>query len=323
MMKQAILAAAVAIGLSDAAARAIVITGTGTAATPGRNTIEPTGPLAGSGWATQGIYNGYSATPVSATWFLTANHIGLAGTAGQQVVMPDGTTHSLTGVKQRVGSTDLILYQVSSAQPFGAGSIAPLYTSSDGALTTSDQMVMFGRGVQRGAEITGKGWAWGGYDVPASNTNLNSWGTNTYDSLRTVAAGEESGFGAAAGSRFIKAAFNSGVDANEGVVTLGDSGGGLFVLRSGVWKLVGIVNGVDAVYQTASNATPAAAYDARGLYQFNGATYTQIAGGTVLPVSSYFSYVPDSASAIAAIVPEPSLLGVAAVASAGLLRRRR
>ena len=327
MMKQAMLATAAVLALSDVVAQAVIVTGAGTAATPGRNTATPPASLAGTSAATQGLFAGFLGTPVSATWFLTANHIGNFTSGGRQIVMPDGSTHTTTGAVQRIGQTDILALQVSASQPFAASAIAPLYTSSDGPLTASDKLVIYGRGVQRGAMVTSNGtpngYLWGGYDDTTNNTNLTSYGTNNYDTLRTTQPGEEGGFGAAAGTRFIQAAFNSGVDANEGIVALGDSGGGLFVNRGGVFKLVGLVNGVDAFYQNANGSGTVAAYDARGLYANNGTNYSLVAGGTAVPASSYFSYLPDNAAAIQAIVPEPTALAFATVAVAGLLRRRR
>ena len=154
---------AAAVILSAAPARAVLFDSTGD---PAFNTTAPTGALAGSGWQYQGIFGGFLATPIAPNYFLAAKHIGgLAGATlsfGGNVFTTDSFVDS--------GNSDLRIWHV--ATPFST--YAPLYTGSN---VTGRDLVFFGRGNERGADVTLSGnligWSWN-----TTSPNLERWGTN-------------------------------------------------------------------------------------------------------------------------------------------------
>ena len=78
--------------------------------------------------------------------------------------------------------------------------------------------------------------------------------------------------------------------ADEADLSSGDSGGGLFVMEAGLWKLAGINYGVDDLYTGAdgSGHLLAAVFDARGFYtQNDDQSYSLITGATPVPIGFY------------------------------------
>jgi hypothetical protein len=86
---------------------------------PVANTSAPTGTLSGSGWQFEGIWGAFLGTPVAPHFFLSAQHIGQAGT----VFTFGGTDYTLV---KAVGdpNSDLDLWQIAETFPV----FAPLYT---------------------------------------------------------------------------------------------------------------------------------------------------------------------------------------------------
>ncbi|MGC4031689.1 MAG: PEP-CTERM sorting domain-containing protein [Tepidisphaeraceae bacterium] len=313
MPKLLITAVAVAtVALSDAAAQAVIVLGS-----QGRNTSAPTGDLADSGWNLQGQYGDFLGTPVAENWFITAAHFG---NAGGSIVMSDGS-HPLTGASFAIAGTDLILRQVSV--PFTT--YASIYNpANDAPLTTADQLVVFGRGTDRGAALGTNGYYWGNSD------HAQSWGTNTLDGIYTVSPEDvAAGSSFAAGAAFLVADFDNNADPNEATVSVGDSGGGVFIERDGEWKLIGINYGVELFRSSPTGGDLAAAvYDARGLYQQDESgdyAYVDPAGPAVAQ-QWFASYVPATLGVIVAnpiAIPEPAVLGGIAFGGWLLGRRRR
>lgn len=275
----------------------------------GRNTTAPTGGLAGSGWDLQGNYGSFLGTPIAPDWFITAKHVGSASA----LVTQDSVSHPVVET-YNIAGTDLKLHRVSV--PFS--SWATLYDPAvDGALQTTDPLVMFGRGTNRGTEITGDGWYWG-----SANSGL-SWGTNTPDALVNTPNGP-----------MLVMDFDSSPN-SEGTYSSGDSGGAVFVLRNGEWRLVGINYGVELFYTAPSkdSALNAAIYDGRDYYRYLGdidnsgtdtpADYQLISGASPVPQLLYASYITAHLAEIRTVIPEPTSLGLLAVGGVYALRRRR
>lgn len=104
-------------------------------------------------------------------------------------------------------NSDLRIWHVTTAFP----AYASLYSRSDEA---SKELVVFGRGPARGAAIAGKGWLWG-----TTNTEQR-WGTNVVSGFANAGAGYGS---------MVAATFDLGASSTEAMLSVGDSGGGVFI----------------------------------------------------------------------------------------------
>lgn len=245
---------AVAILLPSAdPARAVILYGSGD---PSRNTTPPTGGLTNSGWQHQGAWGAFLGTPISPKHFITAGHVG--GSVGDPFVFW-GANYVTTAMADDP-ATDLRLWRICGVFP----DYAPLY---DGAGEVGSPFVVFGRGTQRGdpvivTELSGpvtKGWLWG----PGDGTQR--WGTNV---VNAILDGEviEPLLGPV--GDLLQATFDAGGGADEAHLSVGDSGGGVFIRDGGVWKLAGINFAVESLFNTGSSGPGffAAITDKGGLY---------------------------------------------------------
>ena len=237
-----------------------------------------------SGWQYEGNWGRFLGTPIAPLYFISAAHIGQAG--GNTFVFHGETFTVVAGYGDP--STDLCIWKVDHAFP----TYAPLYRSRGTEI--GQELRVFGCGTQRGAEVIGpdgtlRGWLWGGYDL------LERWGRNVVSS---VEQGNAAWF-------FLRAAFDSPGLPGESHLSDGDSGGGLFILQNGLWRLAGINYGVDDLYTGAdgSGGFVAAVFDARGYYTHNdNNTYTLITGGTPQPTSFYSTQISSRLDWIKSIV---------------------
>lgn len=168
----------------------------------------------------------------------------------------------------------------------GAPTASNVVLNTDPVADLSAESAFVGWGLGKGSENAGIGWDWGGVA-----TIDQRWGTNTTsaNALLSTTAGT---------TIVLETLFNSDQGDNEAALTLGDSGGGLFQWIDNEWKLSGIGHGVSTS---------------------NSSSYAPT------PDGSYYGRVANYASAIYAIIPEPStgtLLVLSGVAAA-LFRRRR
>ncbi len=264
-MKSTLLFSAVLLaGLASQPAEAVIFLSTGD---PTHNTTNPGD---GSGWQYEGTWGGVLGTAIAPNYFLTAKHVG--GAVGGTFSY-DGSSYT-TVAKFDSPNTDLTLWQVSGT----FSSYAPLFTGSG---ETGQDLVVVGRGTQRGSAVTvsgaspsdTRGWLWGTGD------GVQRWGRGS--------VADTSDFGTGLGQMLVVP-----FDRNSGLpdtVTLstGDSGGGVFIQQGGVWKLAGINYGVESSFRTTANGSTfnAAIFDAGGLYFDSGSGY---------------QLVPDQAGDIAA-----------------------
>jgi len=236
-----------------ASAIAVILFGTGD---PSTNTAAPTGTLAGSGWQYEGQFGSFLGTVIASNYFVTAKHIG--GSVGQTFVF-NGANYTTTAVFPDP-SSDLQIWQVSGTFP----SHAQTYSAVAGSESNKD-LVVFGRGTQRGSPVlVGSdshlgGWLWG------SSDGVQRWGTNVVGSIVTDPTYGD----------LLRVPFNTGVSGNESHLSVGDSGGAVFVFNttSNVWELAGINLAVDGPFSTSSSgANPfnAAMFDTTGLYVNGG-----------------------------------------------------
>lgn len=309
----AILAAlAVSVAGTARPARAVIINGSATG-----NTSAPTDPALAIRWDQVGNFDSFMGTPISSQFFVTAKHLG--NLTGQSITFPD-TTSYVTTAAFFDPSSDLAIYQISGTFP--GDKIVPMYS---GSFTTNQAMYIFGRGVPRtttdvignasGAGTEAKGWTWG------SGIGTRSWGTNNFSGLSDL------------GAAGIQVTFDfDSTPANEGVLSIGDSGGPVFMQEGGVWKLAGVNYAVESAFNTTNSGTGfnAAIFDKGGIYQSTSGT-TAGPWSYVTPTpqdkpaTSYSTSVPANAAWIATIVPEPGTLtfvGLSASAWLVYVRRR-
>ena len=295
-----------------------------------RNTSAPYGSWGGylvnSGWQWEGNFGSFLGTPISSKHFITASHIG--GWVGQQFTL-NGTTYTTTAMYDDP-ATDLRIWKVDKT----FNSYAPIYT---GGSDVGQYMVVYGRGTQRGNEVwsTGglKGWYNGAFD------GVKSWGSNY--SSGTVWGGSDKG-------TLLSYAFNkNGGTLDEATLSVGDSGGGVFVHDwDGKWKLAGINYAIDGPFSYwggSDGGFNASIFDKGGLYTRNGTSWqmnwdtaadqpTNWYATRITSRSSWINSIiagslwatPSSVAAPAgSAVPEPGTLSVVGIAAVSMFLRRR
>jgi hypothetical protein len=234
-----------ALGTADPAG-ALIFSSSGEV---GFNSTAPTGPLAGSGWQYQGSWYDVLGTPVAPGYFLTAKHVG--GAIGDSFTY-QGSPYATTARIDHP-TADLTLWKVSGTFP----SYAPLYSGNSEA---GKGIVLFGRSAVRGAEVNVpgasptplRGWRWG-----SAGYGVIRWGENQVDATEV--------FG---GADYLVAGFSYGAGVNEATLATGDSGGGVFILDGGIWKLAGINSKVVSTvsFSPVEPTFQAAIFDLGGLY---------------------------------------------------------
>jgi hypothetical protein len=270
--------------LSPVETRAVILFDTGD---PSVNTSAPTGALANSGWQYEGFWGGNLGTPIAPHFFISAAHIGQAGT----LFFYQGGSYTPVRSFSLPGS-DFLIWQVRET----FSSFAPLYTKPD---ELAKHLVVLGRGTLRGDAIFMgpdlRGWAWG-----PGNGSVR-WGENDVADLVPYN-----------GHDLLFATFDQpslpGDHPNESHLSSGDSGGALF-LNDGGWKLAGINYAVDDLYTAPSTATQftAAIFDARGYYSYDGATFTLIAGDAPVPTGFYASRISSELAWICSVIAGPQV----------------
>jgi len=235
---------------------------------PGYNTNAPSGVLTNSGWQYEGQWGDYLGTPIAPRLFITASHIVVPP---DQVFVFDGVTNHPTALFTTLDS-DLSIWEV--AETFAR--YAPLYTASD---ESNKHVVVIGRGTERGDPVVvgglTNGWMWG------ATNYVQRWGESDVDSITNL------GFGV---GELLTCTFDDGAGSNECQLSIGDSGGAIFIQDGGVWKLAGINRSVDGPFSNTvadSESFSAAMLDMRGLYEQVDPTNWVLVSGPE-PVSSAF-----------------------------------
>ena len=175
---------------------------------PAHNTTPPGD---NSGWQYEGKFVGFLGVPIGPFHFITANHIG--GSNGDTLDF-HGDFYTTIGF-QHISGTDLRIWEVDHAKPFPT--YAPL---SSGVADVGATVMVIGRGTQRGAEVSvggeAKGWQWGPED------RVQRWGRNVVHS--SVEA-----------DKYLYCELDKPGIADECHLSVGDSGGGMFVFEK--WSL--------------------------------------------------------------------------------------
>lgn len=252
---------------------------------PTKNTTTPGD---NSGWQFQGQFGPFLGTPIAPRFFITANHIG--GDVGQPFYFHGETFITVATFPDP--ASDLRIWQVDH----DFRTYAPLYLNTAGGTSeTGRELRVFGRGTQRGGPFTLdgtlRGWGWGAID------STQRWGSNI------VTAVPSSG-----GADYLQASFDSpaaGGIPNEAHLSSGDSGGAVFLLEDGLWKLAAINYAVDDLYSAPDdNAGFAAAiFDERGYYaKDNNGNFVQIPNsGSPVPTSFYSTRIASRLAWIGSI----------------------
>jgi hypothetical protein len=314
------LGAIMAVLLPGQQAQALVFVDSDAA---GFNTAAPTGVYADSGWQYLGYFGSFLGTAIGSQYFITAQHIGVQGTTFVQSALFTGLPEVVytvdTGANGGVGfwdiaGSDLRIYKIE--QTFA--SYAELY-QGDGVGKLG---VLTGRGGVRGEAVLDGlgntvGWKHTGAD------GVVRWGTNEISGT----------LGSGAGTYWVAAFDNVGRTEFEVGLSVGDSGGSLFVNDGGSWKLAGIHSSIDGLFDTNAiigdgTEFSASLFDRGGFYQGSDGSGWNLVPDLPgdQPSRIFMTSVTANVATIQGViaVPEPTGFGlVMLVAVGGMLRRRR
>ena len=287
------------------------------------NTTAPTGVYEDSGWQSLGYYGSYLGTAIAPQYFITAQHFGLqGGTFSQDALFTGGPTvnHSIDATANGglgywdIAGSDLRIYKIEGT----FASYAELYLGT----VVGEVGTLTGRGGVRGNEVLGQGNEVRGWEH-TNPDGVARWGTNEISGTS----------GSGAGTLWVANFDGTGGTDFEAGLSVGDSGGGMFINDGGVWKLAGVNYSVDGFFDTNDVIGDGTDFSAsmmnmRGFYVgSDGGTWSQVPQGPGdVPSGMYFSSVTANATAIQSIisVPEPSgALLVTAALLGGLAGRRR
>ncbi len=211
---------------------------------PSHNTTTPGD---NSGWQYEGKFGAFLGVPIAPSFFITAKHIG--GGIGDVF---DFHGDSYTVIASHPSpTTDLQIWEVDPSKSFPV--YAPLASAAGDTGTTATVM---GRGTRRGIAVTVdevlKGWQWGLAD------HVQRWGRNVVEGVHAGGTGI---------GELLFSKFNFQGLPDECHLSVGDSGGGMFVLENGLWRLAGIHYAVEGPFRHDSSETPfhAALFDTGGL----------------------------------------------------------
>lgn len=169
-----------------------------------------------------GVYLGYNPSTMTG-WIISAVHVGNPGT-----ITVGGTNYSVTS-SIPIGSSDILLLtiDVSSVIP-----TASAVTFADTTALPGEEALMFGRGFTGNTSAPYYSGGVGGASM--------RWGTNL------VFASAPFNIGSIENPNiqpYVVTQFDdTDPTAYEAQGTYGDSGGGLFILRDGVWQLSGVAH---------------------------------------------------------------------------------
>ncbi len=319
----------------------IVYPGTGDTAL--RNTTAPTGTLAGSGWQFEGkLFSGDSNGNLSTPYVYAATVVGPDTIIAARHTLGDkfeynGVIYNLDQVyfpdtSLGEADSDLSIYRVHTDATHPAfSSFAPIYGGSN---AVGQDAVLFGRGADPGAAVMAngqlKGFLWG--DNTAANFDHSlSWGQNTVNGIVPDDTDPK--------VEYLTFAFDRNGLPNEGALSGGDSGGGLFINIHGTWMLAGVNAGVVYDSFATSQSGPfqrGSMLDQGGLWRLTPPDYTSSEfvtdTTTDIPVEGYATRLGANAAFLGRVlgisVPEPSSLvitgsGVLLLATLARFRRRK
>jgi hypothetical protein len=181
-----------------------------------------------------GVYLGYNPSTMRG-WVLTAQHVGVPSS-----ITVAGSPYTVAGGTQ-IGSSDLRLLQIGGGVADPMLPLLPTVPIASAAASVGDFLLMFGRA---STNSTSAPYPW---VAPGSDeANGMRWGTNTIEGKYLVNIGTVSSRN---DQPYLVVDFDGPTDAGatayDAQGAAGDSGGGLFIERNGIWELSGIAHFVD------------------------------------------------------------------------------
>lgn len=255
-------------------------------ADPTYNTNAPTGSLTNSGWQYEGTWGQYLGTAIAPRYFITATHVN--GNLGDAFTLNGYTYHAVAS--NASPNADLTVWKVDATFPV----YTSLYTNSN---EVGKHCVVFGRGTQRGDAVivntktNGWKWDWSLYD------GVKRWGEN--DVYTNVDFGGSNG-------EHLQCRFDRSGGSNECHLSVGDSGGAMFIQDSSTWKLAGIHHLVDGNFSTDGTSNTefqAALLDVGGLWVGDGANWQFIPDQPAdIPTSFYSTRISTNVAWINSVI---------------------
>ena len=249
-----------------------------------------------------GVYLGFNATTMRG-WVLSADHIG----PDPASITVAGNSYSVTSSVLSIGNSDLSLYQIGGGVSDPALPSLPTVPLITTIAQLGENALMFGRGFTNN---TSTPYTW---QTPGlSDSNSMRWGSNTIElnanvNLGTLIARNIQPYTVVD----FDGPLGAGATPFDAQGSNGDSGGGLFVLRGGVWQLSGIAHFVD---------------DGPDFLE-SPETGNEISNSAEIGDFTAYSDVSSKRTSIfsstGTLIPEPSSLLLTSPALLLLLRRRR
>ena len=221
------------------------------------------------GWSLTGSWQQGGGVAIAPNYFLTAQHLG----GGLGIFTLDGTAYQSSAFFDLAG-TDLRIVQIDGTFPF----YAPLYRGAAGSEVNQPvSLIGFGHYAQGAPYVTNgiqNGWTW------AAPTGKN-FAMNTVSAISTQN-----------NMPLLDYTFEPLSGQNEGIYTVGDSGGGAFVPPTGTGpsRLAGIAYAIENFFSfnpSTNTYTPLVAPDGSGgvaVYDSTG-LFTQDDQGNYMPAS--------------------------------------
>jgi hypothetical protein len=199
----------------------------------GDGTGNTTKPSDDPGWSNSGLRGGLNGVYLGYGWVVTAAHVGFGPVTLDDIVYPPVPGSYVAILHTPSVYADLTVFRI---DPYPRA-LPPLEIPTSTVPVGADAMLI-GWGQLRGAAtqwMGRSGWLW-------APNSVKRWGTNL------VGASLEPGppvnatnlYLGGTTTRSLVVDFSEGAPGHEATVTVGDSGGALFVRDASVWKLGGI-----------------------------------------------------------------------------------
>ena len=175
------------------------------------------------------------------------------------------------GSRKVDGASDLCIYSITGGT---FPTYAPLYDETVDGPEAGKTLITIGRGwYQRGTAVYA-GTNLAGWQYASWSNVQQTWGQNTVSGTADYTDSKGNVLGA---GTLLQFNFDGdGANPYEAILVPGDSSGGVFIQgANGQWKLAGINYAVSGPYSRIGQGSGfnAAIYDARGLYEWDGAKW--------------------------------------------------